>query len=326
MPLLHSRFLAVAGVAILTLGCSRGAEDGGIVASGHVEATDVRLSTKLAATVQSFPVKEGDAVRSGQEVARLDTTDVELALAAARAEQRQTQAELDLRVAGSRAEDVAEAGANVRRAEADLAAATRDLDRMEALLAAGSGTTKARDDALTRRDVAAAALAAARERGRKLEAGFRPQEIEAARARLGAAQARVAQLAQQQKDAVLTSPSDGIVTEKLAEAGELVARGQPLLVVTDLANAWLTVYLPEPDLGAIRIGQEAEVRTDAGETRTGRVTFVSPQAEFTPKNVQTRDERVKLVFKVKIGLDNADGLFKPGMPAEARLRRAESGS
>jgi HlyD family secretion protein len=124
------------------------------------------------------------------------------------------------------------------------------------------------------------------------------------------------------KDAVITSPTDGIVTEKLAEAGELATRGQPLLVITDVARAWLTVYLPEPDLGAIRIGQEAEVRTDAGETRQGHVTFVSAQAEFTPKNVQTRDERVKLVFKVKIGLDNADGLFKPGMPAEARLRRA----
>jgi HlyD family secretion protein len=86
------------------------------------------------------------------------------------------------------------------------------------------------------------------------------------------------------------------------------------------------VYVPEPDLGAIRIGQEAEVRTDAGEARTGRVIFVSPEAEFTPKNVQTRDERVKLVFKVKIGLDNRDGLFKPGMPGEARLPRMKAQS
>ena len=95
--------------------------------------------------------------------------------------------------------------------------------------------------------------------------------------------------------------------------------GAPLCVVSDLAHAWLTVYVPETDLGRIRIGQEAQVKTDDGQTRKGTVTYISPKAEFTPKNVQTRDERVKLVYRLKVGLDNADGLFKPGMPAEARL-------
>jgi HlyD family secretion protein len=95
-------------------------------------------------------------------------------------------------------------------------------------------------------------------------------------------------------------------------------------VVTDLADAWLTVYVTEPDLGRLRLGQHAEVRTDDGQTRGGTLSFIASQAEFTPKNVQTRDERVKLVYKVKVGLDNADGLFKPGMPAEARLRVAEA--
>jgi len=111
-----------------------------------------------------------------------------------------------------------------------------------------------------------------------------------------------------------------------AEAGELLAPGAPLAVVTDLADAWLTVYVSEPDLGRIRIGQSAEVVTDDGQTRTGRVSFVASEAEFTPKNVQTRDERVKLVFRVKIALDNRDGLFKPGMPAEARIRPPGAGS
>jgi HlyD family secretion protein len=91
-------------------------------------------------------------------------------------------------------------------------------------------------------------------------------------------------------------------------------------VVTDLQDAWLTVYVAEPDLGRIHLGDEAEVRTDGGETRKGRITFIATQAEFTPKNVQTRDERVKLVYKVKLGLENQDGLFKPGMPSEARLK------
>ena len=92
--------------------------------------------------------------------------------------------------------------------------------------------------------------------------------------------------------------------------------------MTDLANAWLNAYIPEPDLARIRLGQEAEVVTDDGQTRLGRVSFIASRAEFTPKNVQTRDERVKLVFRIKIALDNQDGLFKPGMPAEARLQPA----
>ncbi len=95
-------------------------------------------------------------------------------------------------------------------------------------------------------------------------------------------------------------------------------------MITDLDDAWLTVYVGEPDLGRIRLGQEAEVVTDDGQTRKGKVTFIASKAEFTPKNVQTRDERVKLVYKVKIGLENKDGLFKPGMPAEARLRAADA--
>ena len=110
------------------------------------------------------------------------------------------------------------------------------------------------------------------------------------------------------------------MTEKLAEQGELLARGTGLVVVTDLANAWLNVYVSETDLGRIRLDQQASVVTDDGQTRGGRVTFVAAQAEFTPKNVQTRDERVKLVYKVKVALENKDGLFKPGMPAEAHLR------
>jgi HlyD family secretion protein len=157
---------------------------------------------------------------------------------------------------------------------------------------------------------------------RRLEKGSRPEEIDAARARVQAAEARIAQLEQQLQDAVIQSPTGGIVTEKLAEQGELTARGTGLVVVTDLASAWLNVYVSEPDLGRIRLGQAAEVTTDDGQTRKGQVSFVASQAEFTPKNVQTRDERVKLVYRIKVALQNEDGLFKPGMPAEARLEPA----
>jgi len=313
-------FLALAGAA-----CRKGDDAGTIVASGHVEATEVLVSTKVPGTIESLSVDEGSVVDAGQELARIDTTDTRIALDAARAERAQADAELRLRLAGSRVEDVREARAQVVRAQADLEGAQKDLDRMEGLLASGSGTTKARDDARTRRDVAQAALDAAKERLQRLEAGFRPEEKDAARARLQAADARIEQLEQQLKDALIVSPIAGVVTERLSDRGELAARGTGIVVVTDLPNAWLNAYVSEPDLARLRLGQEAEVVTDDGQSRKGRVSFVASRAEFTPKNVQTRDERVKLVYRIKVALENGDGLFKPGMPATARLAPAAAG-
>jgi HlyD family secretion protein len=236
------------------------------------------------------------------------------------AERDQAAAELRLRLAGPRKEDVAELEAQVASVEVDLEDATRNLQRMQSLLDKGSGTTKARDDAKARREMAAARLEGMKEALIRLRSGSRTEEKDAARARVAATEARIAQLEQQLKDTVITSPVSGVVTEKIAEAGELLQSGSPLGEITNLADAWLNVYLPEADLGSIRIGQDAEVTTDGGQKRAGKVSYVASKAEFTPKNAQTKDERVKLVYKVKITLDNADGLFKPGMPAEAGLQ------
>jgi HlyD family secretion protein len=317
----HALFLA-APALFLSAACHQAADPALIVATGHVEATEVRIATKVAGRLVSFPLQEGDLVKAGQELGRIETTDLELALRQARAESAQAAAELRLRLAGARKEDIAELEAQVASAQADLAGAERDLERMQELLDRGSGTAKARDDARTRRDVAAARRKALEEALARLRAGFRAEEKDASRARLAAAEARVAQLEQQLVDAIVASPLEGVVSEKIAEPGELLQVGSGLCVVTDLAHAWLTAYIAETDLGRIRIGQEAQVVTDGGESRRGSLTFVASKAEFTPRNVQTRDERVKLVYKVKIGLDNADGLFKPGMPAEAHLRVA----
>ena len=307
--------------ALLAAGCA-GDEDGRILASGHVEATEVLISTKVAGTLDQLTVDEGSMVDAGKEIARIDTVDTLLARESANAERALAQAELRLRLAGTRREDILEAKAQLGKAEADLAGAAHDLERMQGLLSVGSGTTKSRDDARTRHDVAAASVEAAGARVRRLEAGFRDEEKDAARARTQTAEADIARLEQKIADATIRSPVDGVVTQKLSEQGELVAPGTGIIVVTNLASAWLNAYIPEPDLGRIRLGQEAEVVTDDGQRREGRVSFIASRAEFTPKNVQTRDERVKLVFRIKIALDNEDGLFKPGMPAEARLQPA----
>jgi HlyD family secretion protein len=321
-----NRILKTAALPLLwiaAIGCKGGDDGSLIMASGHVEATRVRISTKVAGRLDALKVAEGDTVSSGQELGRIDVIDSRLALQHAMAERDQAAAELRMHLAGSRREDIAEQEAQVASAEVDLTDAERDLGRMQSLLDHGSGTPKARDDAQARRDMATSRLVAMKEALARLRAGSRVEEKDAARARLAAAEARIAQLEQQIKDAVILSPLSGVVTEKIAEAGELLQSGSPLNEITNLADAWLNVYLPEADLGRIRIGQAAEVTTDSGQKRAGRVSFVASQAEFTPKNVQTMDERVKLVYKVKVALDNADGVFKPGMPAEARLPAAE---
>lgn len=306
-------------------GCRAEANAVTIRAAGHVEATDVHISAKVGGRLSEAPLHEGDAVKAGDLIARQSTTDVQILVRQAEAERRGAVAELQLRVAGARKEDIAEVEAQIRATEADREGAQLDLDRMQGLLDRGSGTEKARDDARTRRKILEARLGAQKQTLARLHAGSRPEEIEAARARVAAVDARLAQLQQQISDASLLSPVDGVLTSRVAEPGEQLQAGSPICVITRLSDAWLTVYVTDVDLARIRIGQEATVTTDGGETRKGRLTYISSKAEFTPKNVQTRDERVKLVYRVKVGLDNADGFFKPGMPAEATFVPVESG-
>ena len=315
--------LTLAGLGAIA--CNPQARSTDIVAAGHVEATDVHISAKVGGRLIDAPLKEGDLVKAGALLARLDTTDVEILIRQATADHAQAEADLRLRLAGARKEDIAEMEAQIRATEADIAGARVDLERMQGLLDRSSGTTKARDDARTRLNVLEARLAAQRQTLARLNSGSRPEEIDAARARVASIDARIAALTQQKNDATLISPTDGVLTSRVAEPGEQLQVGSPICVITQLSEAWLTVYVTDVDLARIRIGQEATVKTDGGQTRKGRLTYIASKAEFTPKNVQTRDERIKLVYRVKVGLDNADGFFKPGMPAEATFAPVESG-
>ena len=303
--------------------------------SGHVEATEVQVSAQVGGHIVDLRVAEGDRVAAGDLVAHLDTRDSELALERARAERQQADAQLRLLRAGSRPEDIRQAAAQyqaanaeVAAAEADLVAADADLARFEALLQSNAGSRKQRDDALARRDVARGRVLAARERARAAEetlarvrAGARPEEIDAAAARLAAANAEIATVEKRVADATVSAPSAGIVTEKLAERGELLAPRTPVVVITDLDHAWADVFVDEPAVPRLRLGQPATLYTDAGgDGIAGKVTFISSQAEFTPRNVQTAEDRSRLVYRVKVSVDNRKGVLKQGMPVEAELR------
>jgi len=320
-------------VALAAAGCGRGGEDKRLRATGYVEATEVRVAPEVGGRVLEMRVAEGDNVSAGDLIARLDTADAKLTERRLQAERDQADAQLRLLLAGSRAEDVRQAlaqaestDADVKAAVAELAAAEADLQRFEALLRSSSGSRKQRDDALTRRDVAAARVTAAREHARaagetvaRLRAGSRPQEIAGARARVAAVDAQIASLQKTIADAEVISPVGGIVTSKLIDAGETVSPRTALVVITDLAHAWANLYVDEPVVPQLKLGQQLAILTDAGQSLTGTITFISPRAEFTPRNVQTAEERSKLVYRIKVTTDNRDGVLKTGMPVEGRF-------
>jgi membrane fusion protein YbhG len=326
-------FAPIVGVALTVAGCRHATSEIERRVSGQVEATEVQVAPEVGGRILEIPVSEGDQVKQGDLVAQLDTRSIQLAIQSAKAERANADAQLRLILAGARQEDIRQADAQVSAAigdaaaaQADLQAAELDLQRFEKLLQTNSGSQKQRDDAATRRDVARERLTSARAREAasrnvlaKLRAGARPQEIEAARARVAAADAQIASLEQNRADATVRAPIGGIVTERLLEKGEMAAPHAPLIVLTDLDHAWAEVFVDEPQVPRLKLGQAATVITDAGSRLDGKISFISSKAEFTPRNVQTAEDRSKLVYRVKIAVDNRQGVLKQGMPVEAEI-------
>ena len=319
---------------LLAVGCSQELPADLLRVSGHVEATETRLAPEAGGRILTLNVKEGDRVQPGQTVLTLDTRDVQLAINRVKAEQASAEAQLRLVQAGSRVEDIRQAQAQVGTARADasaarseLQAAEQDLESFDTLFKNNSGSRKQRDDAATRQDVARDRVASAESRVSsaeqlvaKLRAGARREEVDAARARVTTVTAQIASLEKGLGDLTLQSPVAGLVIEKLVEVGELIAPRAPAVVVVDLDHAWADVFVPEPAIPRIRIGQPATVFTDAGGTGiAGTISYISPKAEFTPRNVQTAEERSKLVYRIRISVDNKDGVLKQGMPVEAEI-------
>ena len=328
--------LCVVAGLILVSGACRGSAADAPRASGYVEATEVRVAAEAGGRVLEMNADEGRRVAVGDVLARIDTGEVEIVLRRAEADRDQAIAQLRLLQAGARREDVrqSQAQADTARseaaaAEAELKAAADDLARFEALLAANAGSRKQRDDAASRVSVATARRRAAEDRIRsaeqavaRLQAGARPEEIAAAQARVASVNAQIASIQKTLGDATVKSPVAGTVTSKLVDAGEMVAARTPVAVISDLDNAWANVYVDEPLVPTLTLGQSVTIVTDAGHRIPGRITYISPRAEFTPRNVQTADERSKLVYRIKVTVDNREGILKPGMPVEADLGSA----
>jgi len=328
------KMLVPVALTLAAIGCAEEAPTDRIRVSGHVEATEVRLAPDAGGRILTLSAKEGDRVQPGQVVLTLDTSDVALAIDRAKAEHAAASAQLRLVQAAARPEDVRQAESQIATARAEqsaaateLTASEQDLARFESLLSANSGSRKQRDDAATRRDIARDRVTAAQSRVRTAEetlarvrAGARKEEVDAARARIDVVSAQITTLEKNLGDATLVSPVGGLVTEKLVEVGEVIPPRAPALIVVDLDHAWADVFVPEPVVPLLRMGQPATLFTDAGGAGiAGTITYISPKAEFTPRNVQTAEERSKLVYRIRISVDNKEGVLKQGMPVEAEI-------
>jgi HlyD family secretion protein len=355
-----------------------------ILVSGNLELTQVDLSFKTAGKMTELSVKEGDWVKKGDTIARLDSAQLQQQLlrdqaavinsessyqqlqttieyqkatlesdiAVKRAEQNEAQAKLDELLAGSRTQEIQQAQAGVADAKAQNDQARQDWDRAQTLYKNEDISRAQYDQARARFDSTSALLRQSQEKLALVQEGPRKEEIEGARAAVVRAQAAVrnseaTRLELQRKqqelesrradieraraqvgitktqidDTILIAPIDGVVQVKSAEAGEVLAAGTTVVTIGDLDHPWLRAYINETDLPRIQLNQEAKLSVDGfpGKTYPGRISFISPKEEFTPKQIQTKEERVKLVYRIKIDVDNKAHELKNNMPVDAEI-------
>jgi HlyD family secretion protein len=290
--------------------------------SGNIEAHESLVGFKVTGRVTQLAVEEGQSVTAGQLLAQIDDADY-LQQAAADAATVEVKArELDLAEAGNRSEDIAQAQQNVRDAQDDLNQKQRDYARYEALFQKDEIEGQQVDQAKTAVERAQATFDRQQQALKEMVAGTRKEQIAVDRADVqqagdtaGISRIRVGYT-------TLTAPFAGVITVREAELGEVVAPGTPIYTLDDLQHIWVQVYVPETNLGEVHWGQDCSVTTDTypGKTYHGRVSFISSQAEFTPKTVQTTAERVTLVYLVKVDVDNPNLELKPGMPADVGIQ------
>ena len=313
--------LVVAAVIYIVSRNSR-LRPGTVHVSGNLEVTAVEVSFKVPGRVKERLVDEGEMVRSGQLVARLDSDDFDHEVTIRRTEVAAARAALAELEAGSRREEVAQAQAVVARAEAEASRFETEYQREKALFDREVIPQRQLDAARTAYETSRAAVREADAAYTLVRKGPRREKIDQARARLKESEAALAQAQTRYGYATLNAPQAGLVLSKNVEGGEQVAAGTPVITIGDMGNIWLRAYIAETELGRVKVGQQAQVKTDTypGKIYAGRVSFISQEAEFTPKNVQTEKERVKLVYRIKIDIPNPQMELKPGMPADAVIQ------
>lgn len=296
--------------------------------SGNIEATEVDVGFKISGRIVERPFEEGAWVEKGRVLAKLDNEDLKNRLEVARATLVSARARLEKLLAGSRPEEVRQAEAALQQAQFDLDNKQLAYDRMKMLYGKQVIAKESYDNAETAFKVAQAALDRARENYQLVREGPRKEDIDDARAQVEQSRASLKLAETQLGYSVLYSPLSGVILVKSGEIGEVVNPGTPVLTIADIQKVWLKAYISETDLGKVKWGQEVIVTTDLHPKKEykGTVSFISSQAEFTPKNIQTEKERVTLVYRIKVDLENPDRELKPGMPADGKILLTASDS
>lgn len=289
--------------------------------SGNIEVTDVQVSFRIPGKIEERLVSEGALVKAGQIVARLDSKDLAQEIAQRKAQVAAAQAVLTELNTGSRPEEIAQAEAVLERAEAEGTRAKLEFERQKKLFDREVISQREFDGAKTTLDGTQARIREAKEMHSLVRKGPRQEKIDQGKAGLEQAKQALALAETRKGYSLAVSPLSGIVLSENSEAGEYVSPGTPVVTIGDLGRVYLRAYINETDLGRVKVGQEVRLTTDTfpGKTYSGKISFIASQAEFTPKNVQTQKERVKLVYRIKVDIPNPDQELKPGMPADGEI-------
>jgi HlyD family secretion protein len=296
-------------------------------ASGTIEATDADLGFQAPGRVMEVVVREGDRVAAGDVLARLDTREIAATLEAARAQLAAAEARLTELRRGARPQELATARASVRSAEERAADARREAERARTLHDGGAISRQSLDRAETALEVAEAGLVQAREQLALVEEGPRRETIQVQEALVGQARANVVRAEATLSNGVIIAPFPGLVTVRHREPGEAVTAGAPVVTLLDPDDRWVRIYVREDQIGRVQIGMPARISSDTYPDRLyeGEVVFIGSEAEFTPRNVQTPEERAKLVYPVKVRISGDHGFeLKPGIPADVSLGELEA--
>lgn len=293
-----------------------------LVLYGNVDIRKVDLSFRVGGRVAEVLFQEGDRVDTGQTVARLDAKPYRDEERLALARQSQAAAILQKMEAGSRPQEIAQAEAQVVERQATLHNLQLEYRRSQNLVQSGAISRQSFDNVTARLHEAEARLATAQEGLRLARDGFRAEDIAAARANLQAADAGLAGTRTRLADTEIKAPAEGIILTRVEEPGAIVQGGQTVTVLSLVDPIWVRAYVEEPDLGRVQPGMVAEVYTDTAPHKPyrGHVGFISPEAEFTPKTVQTEELRTRLVYQLRVIVDNPDQGLRQGMPVTVKLQ------
>lgn len=316
------KYIAVLFVIALTLtGCKK-ENNGELTVNGILEYKSVLVTSKVAGEILTLAKDEGSSVAKGDTLIVIDQANTDIQITQAEANLLSAQAQYELLKNGARKEDIAAAAEMLKQAKVNARLAKSDYERIAALKQSGSATDKQVDDAQSRMELTASQAEQAEYNLNKLKQFARPEELKNAQARVAQAEAQLALLKKNKKDCTVISPVSGIVLKRYFKQGENVTPQSSLLKIGESRDIEVTVYLTALELPKVKTGGDAKVVIDGipGKDFPGKITFISPDAEFTPKNIQTKDERTKLVFAVKVTIPNETGELKGGLPAEVSFR------